>query len=141
MAHLIYLRGSCFRLDWVEFRVNSKRDKRQVRLAVFENEPLARLAEQRLREEDIPSVVRALGGGPGVYGVATHLPHALYIMADDQMRAYQVLDLPPAEMEDRDRTAFHSSNGPSILVIGLVIVGAAALLMGIVELLIKRVLD
>ena len=121
--------------------MNSKRDKRQVRLAVFENEPLARLAEQRLREENIPSVVKALGGGPGVYGVATHLPHALYIMAEDQMRAYQVLDLPPAEMEERDRPPFHSANSPYLLVIGLVIVGAAALLMGIFEILIKRALD
>ena len=78
---------------------------RQVRLTVFGNEALARLAEQRLSQERIPCVVRSLGAGPGGWGVATNLPHALYVLAEEEMLARQLLDIAPAEIAERGNPA------------------------------------
>ncbi|MFQ6026597.1 MAG: hypothetical protein ACE5Q6_03665 [Dehalococcoidia bacterium] len=76
---------------------------KQVVLQVFDNEPMARLAEQRLKQEDIPCLVRSLHGGPGLWGSAYNLPHALYIYESDQMQAREVLEMPPLELEERER--------------------------------------
>ena len=73
----------------------SNRDRRkQVRLTVFDNEPMARLAEQRLWQSGIPCITRSLRGGPGLWGSAYNLPHDLYVYEDDQVRAREVLNLP-----------------------------------------------
>ena len=92
--------------------------KIQVRLTVCDNEPLARLAEQRLQQEHIACVVSSLGPGPGGWGVATFLPHAIYVKATDEMHARQVLGVTPAEIEEREPTpapsaspAFHTRCG------------------------------
>ena len=77
--------------------------EKQVQLTVFNNEPLARLAEQRLRQERIPCVVRSLQGGPGLWGSAFNLPHGLYVYQSDEMRAREVLDLTPLEVIERER--------------------------------------
>jgi hypothetical protein len=37
--------------------------EKQVRLTVFDNEPMARLAEQRLRQAGVLCYTRSLGGG------------------------------------------------------------------------------
>ena len=73
-----------------------------VKLTVMEGEPLARLAEQRLRHEGIGCYVRSLGGGPGGWGNAAGLPHGLYVKASDEMQARQILGLLPLEIEERD---------------------------------------
>ena len=78
----------------------SSREK-QVHLTTFNNEPLARLAEQRLRQEGIPCLVRSLQGGPGLWGSAYNLPHGLYVFQSQAMRARELLDLPPLEMLER----------------------------------------
>ncbi len=82
---------------------------RQVQLVVYDNEPLARLAQQRLQQEDIPCVVRSLGVGPGGWGVATYLPHGLYVEASDEAKSREVLELSPAEIAEREST----SSGPA----------------------------
>ncbi len=74
----------------------------QVRLTVFDNEPTARLAEQRLGQEGIPCVTRSLGGGPGLWGSAYNLPHGLYVYQVDEMRAREVLELTPEEVLERE---------------------------------------
>ncbi len=74
---------------------NRSRSK-QVRLAVFDSEPMVRLAEQRLRESGIPCLTRSLRGGPGIWGSAYNLPHDLYVYEADQELARQVLELPDA---------------------------------------------
>lgn len=79
------------------------RRRKQVSLAVFDNEPTARMAEQRLQLEDIPCVVRSLRGGPGLWGSAYNLPHDLLVYEDDQMRAREVLDIAPREILERER--------------------------------------
>jgi len=111
-----------------------------MRLTVFENEPLARLAEQRLRQANIPCVVRSLGAGPGAWGVASNLPYAIYVKAADEMRARQVLDLAPAEIAERERTwAAQPAHRPPVVIIVMLIIVAAALLFGILELTIERI--
>ena len=104
---------------------------RQVRLTVFNNEVLARLAEQRLHQEHIPCVVRSLGVGPGGWGVATNLPHAVYVLADEEMLAREVLDLPPAEIAEREGRASPPLNISTLTLVGLLVMVAAVLLLGV----------
>ena len=80
---------------------HSRRREKQVRLTAFDSEPMARLAEQRLRAVGIPSVTRSLRGGPAIWGSAYSLPHDLYVHESDEMRAREVLELTPLELTDR----------------------------------------
>ena len=74
--------------------------RKQVRLTVYDNEPMARMAEQRLWQSDIPCIVRSLRGGPGLWGSAYNLPHDLCVYEGDEARARTVLGLPqPLESE------------------------------------------
>ena len=83
---------------------HSRREK-QVRLTGFDNEPMARLAEQRLRQVGIPCVTRSLRGGPGLWGSAYNLPHDLYVHESDEMRAREVLELKPLDLAEREAQA------------------------------------
>ena len=96
--------------------------ERQVSLTVFDNEPLARLAEQRLRQEGIPCLTRSLQGGAGLWGSAYNLPHAVYVYESDEMRAREVLGLMPLEISERERAASGTSRQPRAWLIGLIIV-------------------
>lgn len=108
----------------------SRRKEKQVRVAVFDNEPLARLAEQRLREMGIPCLTRCLRGGPGLWGSAYNLPHDLVVYESDQGRARELLDLGPSEnIEGADQGEQAASNSN----LGLVLIGAV---MGVVFLVI-----
>ena len=118
--------------------MDGSQSSRQVRLTVLENEPMALLAQQRLRQESIPCVVRSLGAGPGGWGVATNLPHAIYVNAGDEMRARQALDLAPAEMAEREEAPPQPAYRLSTPVVVFLIIMAAALLFGIVELFVKE---
>ena len=109
----------------------SRLDGKQVRLAIFHNEPMARLAEQRLRQVGIPCLSRALRGGPGLWGSSFNLPHDLYVYQGDEMRAREVLDLAPREIEERDgRQPSSSGVGPGLampLIIAAVLVLVVAI--------------
>ena len=83
-------------------------------------------------------MVRSLGAGPGGWGAVTNLPHAIYVTTTDEMRARQVLDLSPAEIEERDGQQSYSRFHPSTMIIALLIIAMAALLFGTVELVINR---
>ena len=107
-------------------------DKKQVMLTVFTNEPMARLAEQRLQQENIPCVVRSLGPGAGIGIGVMNLPHALYVKGSDEMRARDILELEPAEIiERRARPAYK----PSSFLVAMLIITIGLLLFGIMELL------
>ena len=67
--------------------------RKQVQLTVFDNEPEARMAEQRLFQEGIPCVTKSLGGGPGLWGTAYNLPHGVYVYQEDATRARELLGL------------------------------------------------
>ena len=68
--------------------------RKQVRLTGFDNEPLARLAEQRLWQSGIPCITRSMRGGPGLWGSAYNLPHDIYVYEEDRTKARELLDLP-----------------------------------------------
>lgn len=114
--------------------------KIQVRLTVCDNEPLARLAEQRLQQEHIACVVSSLGPGPGGWGVATFLPHAIYVKATDEMHARQVLGVTPAEIEEREPTPAPPHRRRSIPVVVVLIFVAGALLLGTIELAVEYII-
>ncbi len=67
--------------------------QKQVQLTVFDNEPEARMAEQRLFQEGIPCVTKSLGGGPGLWGTAYNLPHGVYVHEEDATQAREILGL------------------------------------------------
>jgi len=96
---------------------------KQVRLTTFDNEPTARMAEQRLLEEGIPSVVRSLGVGPGLWGTAYNLPHALDVLQSDAVQAAEVLDLPPAELAESEggKTGSGRYSNLVLIIIGIAI--------------------
>ncbi len=107
------------------------RREKQVRLTVFDNEPMARLAEQRLRQAGIRCVIRSLRGGPGLWGSAYNLPHDVCVYESDRMLAGEVLELEPQESRERDRSgAAAGSNSTLWLVLAGIII--AALVLGIV---------
>ena len=74
--------------------------RKQIRLTMFNNEPMARLAEQRLRQMGIPCFIRSLRGGPGLWGSAYNLPHDLLVYESDETQARQVLELEPRQPSD-----------------------------------------
>ena len=99
--------------------------RKQVRLATFENEPLARLAEQRLRDQGIPCLSRSLGGGPGLWGSSFNIPHEVLVYGSDVTRARDLLELPPLEIAERQAAGAGEANPPldrRMLTAGVIIV-------------------
>ncbi len=78
---------------------------RQVKLHTYDNEPTARMAEQRLRSLGIPAMVRSLHGGPGLWGSAFNLPHGLYVFETDESKARELLGLDSADSQDIDQAS------------------------------------
>jgi len=72
--------------------------------------------------EGIPSMIRPLQGGPGLWGSAYNLPHGLYVFQSDVIWAKDVLELPPSEIVERvEGDAGPGSSGfPNI---GLIVLG------------------
>ena len=63
----------------------------QVRVATFDNEPLARLWQQRLQAEDIPCLLKSLGAGTGAWGGNSFVPQGLYVFSRDRQKAIEVI--------------------------------------------------
>lgn len=78
-------------------------DRKQVSLRVYDNEPTARMAEQRLQLEGIPCLVRSLRGGPGLWGTANNLPHDLLVYEGDEARARDILKVVPREEREGEQ--------------------------------------
>ena len=80
-------------------------ERRQVSLRVFNNEPTARMAEQRLQLAGIPCLIRSLRGGAGLWGTTYNLPHDLLVYQEDQGRASEILGVvlrePDEELSSR----------------------------------------
>ena len=109
----------------------SRSREKQVRLTVFDNEPMARLAEQRLQQQGIPCLTRCLRGGPGLWGSAYNLPHDLYVYESDETEAREVLELAPHQFsEGEDQASFNQRSTPNLW---LLLAGAV---LGVVFLLI-----
>ena len=104
---------------------SSRHRDKQVRLTLFDNEPMARLAEQRLRQAGIRCFIRSLRGGPGLWGSAYNLPHDLCVFESDQMRAREILDLTPTGPLEGEPQGAPSKTGATLwLVVGGIIVAA-----------------
>ena len=113
--------------------MSRNRHRKQVSLTVFDNEPTARMAEQRLQLEGIPCLIRSLRGGPGLWGSAYNLPHDLLVYEGDEMRAREVLDFVPAEILERERAARKpTSVMPQWLVTVTIVVIVAFLALAVV---------
>ena len=97
------------------------RDK-QVRLHTYDNEPTARMAEQRLRSVGVPAMVRSLNVGPGLWGTAYNMPHGLYVFETDESKAREVLGLDSADSQDNDEASpKRGSLWLILVVVGLVL--------------------
>jgi len=59
------------------------------------------MAEQRLRLDGIPCLVRSLRGGAGLWGTAFNLPHDLIVYEGDEIRAREVLDIGSEQVLER----------------------------------------
>ncbi|GBD10460.1 hypothetical protein HRbin23_00102 [bacterium HR23] len=104
-----------------------KRQGHLVRIAVFASEPLARLAATRLEEAGIPCLVRSEGVGPGAWGTAANLPYSISVAEGEEWRAREVLGLPPAEVEEREKAL--PARAPSVaLRVALLALAVAVLL-------------
>ena len=111
--------------------------EKEVRLTVFDNEPMARLAEQRLRQDGIPCFIRSLGAGLALWGTTYSSSHALYVYQADEARAREVLDLAPREVLEREKRV--SGRRPRLtLVLVLMILLIVHLIFGITVLLVSR---
>ena len=110
-----------------------ERRRKQVSLAVFDNEPTARMAEQRLQLEGIPCLIRSLRGGPGLWGSSYNLPHDLLVYEEDEMKAREVLDFVPKEILERERAGRQpSASMPQWMVTLVIVVVVAVLAMAVV---------
>ena len=112
--------------------MSGQRRGKQISLTVFENEPTARMAEQRLRQEGISCLVRSLQGGPGLWGSTYNLPHDLLVYDDDEMRAREVLDLVPREIIEREGGAPNADRPIAFpVVLGVIVMVVVMLAMAV----------
>ena len=95
---------------------------RQVEVATYENEPLARLSEQRLYQAGIPCVLKSLQGGSGLWGSAYNVPHSLYVYENHLDEAAEVLGLDSRSSSIPPLDSYATKQWPSWLVILLVLV-------------------
>ena len=109
---------------------NRDNRRKQVRLTGFENEPMARLAEQRLWQSDIPCLIRSMRGGPGLWGSSYNLPHDLYVFETDLVRAREVLESEHAELDIGDGTPVQARSNGGLWLAGVVLTGV--LVVGII---------
>ena len=100
---------------------SNRRREKQIRVAVFNNEPLARLAVQRLQEMGIPALTRCLRGGPGLWGSAYNLPHDVVVYESDEGQARDLLDPGTSESLGPEEQAGQPSSKSNL---GLILVGA-----------------
>ena len=110
--------------------MNSASRRKQVRLMGFNNEPMAKLAEQRLKQEGIPCFTRSLHGGPGLWGSAYNLPHDVSVYEEDEARAREILELPPLDQSELDaRETDESGRDRRLLVVGIAIAVLAVVII------------
>ena len=108
------------------------------RLVVFEGEPMARLAAQRLEQEGIACSVRAVGVGPGGWGFAANLPYALEVRDEDTERARDILDLLPEDLAS-DGSGTGSGGGQRTVILVVLAVAAMAVVMGVADAVFERI--
>ncbi len=115
--------------------------EKTVTLEVYQSEPLARMAASRLESEGIRCMVRAVGVGPGGWGLAANVPHALDTWEEDAVEARAILNLMPGEIEDAMRQRVESSmSTPRLLFLGVLALVAMALVVQVADAVFGRLL-
>ena len=105
---------------------SSDQNAKTVTLEVYSSEPLARMAAGKLELEGIRCMVRAVGVGPGGWGVAATVPHALDTWEEEADLAREILDIAPTEDEGRPvNPQAPQSRFPVVVMLVLTIVVAA----------------
>ena len=99
--------------------ISLKDNSRQIEVATYENEPLARLSEQRLYQAGIPCVLKSLQGGAGLWGSAYNVPHSLYVYENHLDEATEILGL---DSIISPSGSDYTKQWPSWLVLGIVLV-------------------
>ena len=92
-------------------------------LNTYDNEPTARMAEQRLRSVGVPAMIRSLQGGPGLWGTAYNMPHGLYVFETDESKAREVLGLDSAAFQGDEETSPKRGSLWLILVVVGIVMG------------------
>ena len=114
--------------------IDIRNDGKTVTLEVFQSEPLARMAAHRLEAEGIRCMVRAVGVGPGGWGLAANVPHALDTWEEDAVAAREILNLMPAEIEERTRGPVGGDMSlPRLLFLGVLALVAIALVVQVAD--------
>lgn len=105
-----------------------------VTLEVFPSEPLARMAASRLEAEGIRCIVRTVGAGPGLWGLAANVPYALDTWEEDAVAAREILNLMPAEIEERTRGPVGGDMSlPRLVFLGVLVIVAIALVVQVAD--------
>jgi hypothetical protein len=112
-------------------------DKGLVELAHFDGEPLARLAESRLREAGIDSVVRPMGAGPGGWGQAAAMPYGMWVRPADEAAARDVLELPAPAGDGATRRALAGTSRVALIA---VVIAVFALVISVADRILERLL-
>ena len=108
--------------------------EKTVTLEVFQSEPLARMAASRLETEGIQCMVRSVGAGPGLWGLAANVPHALDTWEGDAEAARDILNLMPAEIEERTREPLDGGTSlPRLLLLFVLAIVAIALVVQVAD--------
>ena len=111
-------------------RDEHREGEKTITLEVYQSEPLARMAANRLESEGIRCMVRAVGVGPGGWGLAANVPHALDTWEDDAVEARAILNLMPGEIEERlSQPIGGGTSMPRLLVLGVLAIVAVALVV------------
>ena len=105
------------------------RKDKAVTLEVYSSEPLARMAAGRLELEGIQCMVRAVGVGPGGWGVAANVPHALDTWEADAVVARQILELMPAEIDERLHADENQPSRFPVVILAVLAIIAAAIVI------------
>ena len=99
----------------------------QTRVWVFNGEPLARLWEDRLRQEGVPSVVKPMGLG-ATYGSPMSMPYGLYVRNGDASRVLEMLRAEGGDESAGEEMAVSQPRRPislgsllALIVVGLVV--------------------
>ncbi len=64
----------------------------EVLLVTYPNEMEARLLEEMLREEGIPSMVKPRGGGYGLFGQDPFIAHSVYVLEENLEKAKEIAE-------------------------------------------------
>ncbi len=108
--------------------------QKTVTLEVYQSEPLARMAATRLEAEGIRCMLRSVGAGPGLWGLTANIPYALDTWEEDAVAAREILNLMPAEIEERTRQPLTGDRSlPWLIFLVVVVLVAAALVVQLAD--------